>query len=233
GAGYPVVKHGNYGSTSVSGASNVMELQGVKFTTDIDALRKSIEACGMAYLHAPLFSPALKEVAGVRRNLGVRSFFNVLGPLVNPVQPEYQLLGVYDLSMMRLYSYIYQESKKRYCVVHSLDGYDEISLTGRFKVVSNKGEQLFRPGDLGFRENKQKELYGGDTPEEAARLFNKVLECEATEAQLNVVLANSAFAIQTIVPDRSIEDCLETARDSLYGKKALKTFKKFIELNRP
>ncbi|HBX46020.1 MAG TPA: anthranilate phosphoribosyltransferase, partial [Porphyromonadaceae bacterium] len=131
------------------------------------------------------------------------------------------------------YSYIYQESKKRYCVVHSLDGYDEISLTGRFKVVSNKGEQLFRPGDLGFRENKQKELYGGDTPEEAARLFNKVLECEATEAQLNVVLANSAFAIQTIVPDRSIEDCLETARDSLYGKKALKTFKKFIELNRP
>lgn len=147
GAGYPVVKHGNYGATSISGASNVIESLGVRFTTDRDQLRRSLDSCGLAYLHAPLFSPALKAVAPVRKSLGVRNFFNVLGPLVNPVQPRYQMLGVYSLSMSRLYSYIYQAENKRFSIVHSLDGYDEISLTDRFKVVSNRGEQLFSPAD--------------------------------------------------------------------------------------
>ena len=145
GAGYNVVKHGNYGATSISGASNVMEQQGVRFHTDNDRFRKSLDSCHLAYLHAPLFSPALKAVAPVRKSLGVRNFFNVLGPLVNPVRPEYQMLGVYNLAMARLYSYIYQEENKKFCIVHSLDGYDEVSLTTRFKVVTNTGEQLLEP----------------------------------------------------------------------------------------
>ncbi len=232
GAGYNVVKHGNYGATSISGASNVIEQQGVKFTTDNAKLRQSLDECHIAYLHAPLFSPALKAVVPVRKALGVRTFFNVLGPLVNPVQPEYQMLGVYNLAMSRLYSYIYQEENKKFSIVHSLDGYDEVSLTSQFKVVSNKGEQLFTPEQLGLGRVEQEALYGGDTPEEAAQIFRNVLNANATDAQMNAVLINAAFGIQTIEQDKPIEECLDIARDSLYRKKALRTLEKFVELNK-
>jgi anthranilate phosphoribosyltransferase len=232
GAGYPVVKHGNYGATSVSGSSNAMEQQGVKFTTDIHILRKSIEAANIAYLHAPFFSPALKAVAPVRKSLGVRNFFNVLGPLINPSDPEYQLLGVYDLSMSRLYSYIYQASRKKFGIVHSLDGYDEISLTGQFKVVTNKGEQLFMPEELGFNRVRQEEIFGGNTIEDVVSVFNRVLNCTATQPQMDVVIANAAFAIQIIENKKTIAECIEIAKNSLYGKKALNALKKFVEINR-
>ena len=232
GAGYPVVKHGNYGATSVSGSSNAMEQQGVKFTTDIHVLRKSIEATNIAYLHAPFFSPALKAVAPVRKSLGVRNFFNVLGPLINPSDPEYQLLGVYDLSMSRLYSYIYQASRKKFGIVHSLDGYDEISLTGQFKVVTNKGEQLFMPEELGFNRVRQEEIFGGNTIEDVVSVFNRVLNCTATQPQMDVVIANAAFAIQIIENKKPIAECIEIAKNSLYGKKALNALKKFVEINR-
>ncbi|SFL49962.1 anthranilate phosphoribosyltransferase [Porphyromonadaceae bacterium KH3CP3RA] len=232
GAGYNVVKHGNYGATSISGASNVIEQQGVKFTTDSDKLRESLDNCHIAYLHAPLFSPALKAVAPVRKSLGVRTFFNVLGPLVNPVQPEFQMLGVYNLGMSRLYGYIYQEEKKKFCIVHSMDGYDEISLTSQFKVITNKGEQLYIPEELGYRRVAQEELYGGNTLEEASQIFRNVLHASATDAQMNAVLINAAFGIQTIEQDKPIGECLEIARDSLYGKKALKALEKFVKLNR-
>ena len=212
GAGYPVVKHGNYGATSVSGSSNAMEQQGVKFTTDIHVLRKSIEAANIAYLHAPFFSPALKAVAPVRKSLGVRNFFNVLGPLINPSDPEYQLLGVYDLSMSRLYSYIYQASRKKFGIVHSLDGYDEISLTGQFKVVTNKGEQLFMPEELGFNRVRQEEIFGGNTIEDVVSVFNRVLNCTATQPQMDVVIANAAFAIQIIENKKPIGECIEIAK---------------------
>jgi anthranilate phosphoribosyltransferase len=231
GAGYNVVKHGNYGATSISGASNVIEQQGVKFHADNDLFRKSLDKCNIAYLHAPLFSPALKAVAPVRKSLGVRNFFNVLGPLVNPVQPEFQMLGVYDLAMLRLYSYIYQEENKKFTIVHSMDGYDEISLTSQFKVVSNRGEQLFMPDDLGFKRLNQEDLYGGDTPEDASKIFRDVLSASATEAQTNAVLVNAAFGIQTVDQTKTIEECIEIARDSLYGKKALKVLENFIEIN--
>lgn len=231
GAGYNVVKHGNYGASSISGASNVIEQQGVKFHADNDLFRKSLDKCNIAYLHAPLFSPALKAVAPVRKSLGVRNFFNVLGPLVNPVQPEFQMLGVYDLAMLRLYSYIYQEENKKFTIVHSMDGYDEISLTSQFKVVSNRGEQLFMPDDLGFKRLNQEDLYGGDTPEDASKIFRDVLSASATEAQTNAVLVNAAFGIQTVDQTKTIEECIEIARDSLYGKKALKVLEKFIEIN--
>ena len=231
GAGYHVVKHGNYGATSVSGSSNVIENQGAKFTTDINKLKKSLQESNITYLHAPLFSPALKAVAPVRKSLGVRTFFNVLGPLINPSNPDYQFLGVYDLSMSRLYSYIYQASKKRFGIVHSLDGYDEISLTDRFKVVSNDGEQLFTPEDLGFNRIGQHEIFGGDTVGEAVSIFRNVMECTATKAQMDVVLVNAAFAIQVIENQKDIETCVEIAKDSLYGKKALSKLRKFVEIN--
>ena len=231
GAGIPVVKHGNYGATSVSGASNVMEQHGVKFTSDVDQMRRSMEQCNIAYLHAPLFNPALKAVAPIRKSLGVRSFFNMLGPLVNPVMPTYQLLGVYNLPLLRLYSYTYQESGTRFAVVHSLDGYDEISLTAEFKVAMPEKEKLYTPEMLGFSRTTEAELDGGETVAEAARIFDDVLNNRATPAQKNCVIANSAFAIQVICPEKKIETCIAEARESLESGKALATFRKFISLN--
>lgn len=231
GAGYPVVKHGNYGATSVSGASNVMEQHGVKFTNDNDKLRRSMEQCNMAYLHAPLFNSAMKAVAPVRKALGVRTFFNMLGPLVNPVFPKYQLLGVYNLPLLRLYSYTYQQSDTQFAVVHSLDGYDEISLTTEFKVATSGNEKIYTPESLGFSRYQEADLYGGNTPEEAAKIFNNVLKNKATSAQRDVVIANSAFAIQVIESQKSIFECIDMAKESLESGKALQVLNKFVELN--
>jgi anthranilate phosphoribosyltransferase len=231
GAGYPVVKHGNYGATSVSGASNVMEQHGVKFTTNSDVLRRSMDECKIAYLHAPLFNPAMKAVAPVRKALAVRTFFNMLGPLVNPALPTYQLLGVYSLSLLRLYSYTFQESQTKFAVVHSLDGYDEISLTGEFKVATNGNEKIYTPEDLGFKRYAEEELYGGDTPEDAARIFDNVMNNNATEAQKNVVIANAAFAIQVIEPQKPMEECIAIAGESLESGKARNVLKRFLDLN--
>jgi anthranilate phosphoribosyltransferase len=231
GAGYYVVKHGNYGATSVSGASNVMEQHGVKFTADAGQLRRSIESSRIAYLHAPLFNPALKAVAPVRKSLAVRSFFNMLGPLVNPVIPAYQLLGVYNLPLLRLYSYTYQQSATRFAVVHSLDGYDEISLTSDFKVSMPEKEKLYTPEMLGFPRCSEADLDGGETPAQAALIFDKVLNNTASEAQKNCVIANAAFAIQVICPNKKIETCIAEARESLESGRALETFNRFIQIN--
>lgn len=231
GAGYRVAKHGNYGATSVSGASNVMELHGVKFTNDAQRLIRSIENCNMAYLHAPLFNPAMKTVAAIRKALGVRTLFNLLGPLINPCLPAYQLLGVADLPQMRLYTNTLQRLGIGFAVVNNLDGYDEISLTDEFKVMTNRYETIYRPADLGFSIARQEELYGGDTPQEAARIFDNVLENRATKAQTDCVLINASFAIQAVEPMKRIEECVAIARESLESGKALKTFRKFIELN--
>lgn len=230
-AGYNVVKHGNYGATSVSGASNVMEQHGVKFTNDRSQLRRSMDHCRIAYLHAPLFNPALKAVAPVRKSLGVRSFFNMLGPLVNPVIPTYQLLGVYNLPLLRLYNYTYQESGTRFAVVHSLDGFDEISLTAEFKVAMAQKEKLYSPEMLGFDRCTEAELDGGTTVADAARIFDAVLIGTATKAQRNCVIANAAFAIQVIHPEKKIETCLAEAREALESGGAFNTFRKFITLN--
>lgn len=231
GAGYRVAKHGNYGATSVSGASNVMELHGVKFTNDAQRLIRSIENCNMAYLHAPLFNPAMKTVATIRKALGVRTLFNLLGPLINPCLPAYQLLGVADLPQMRLYTNTLQRLGIGFAVVNNLDGYDEISLTDEFKVMTNRYETIYRPADLGFSIARQEELYGGDTPQEAAHIFDNVLENRATKAQTDCVLINASFAIQAVEPMKRIEECVAIARESLESGKALKTFRKFIELN--
>jgi anthranilate phosphoribosyltransferase len=230
GAGYKVAKHGNYGATSVSGSSNVLEYYGAKFTTDIDVIKHSLEDSGFAYLHAPLCNPAMKNVAPVRRGIGVRTFFNVLGPLISPVRPQYQCLGVYSLKMMRLYNYIYQNLGCEYSIVHSLDGYDEVSLTDTCKVMNNNGEFIYTPEQLGFKTLKQEELWGGNTVDEAARIFLNVLENKATEAQRNAVIINSAFAIQTRSSYKPLEQCKAEATESLESGSAKKSFEKFVEI---
>lgn len=230
-AGYPVVKHGNYGATSVSGASNVMEQHGIKFTNNNDKLLQSMDECNIAYLHAPLFNPALKAVAPVRKSLAVRTFFNILGPLVNPVLPHYQLLGVYSLPLLRLYNYAYQQSDIKYTIVHSLDGYDEISLTDKFKVANNDTEKIYTPESLGLKCYKEYELDGGKTVADAAKIFDDVLANTATKAQKSVVIANAAFAIKTIVPEKSIAETIDIAKTTIESGKALSTFKRFVELN--
>jgi anthranilate phosphoribosyltransferase len=232
GAGYKVVKHGNFGATSVSGASNVMEEHGVRFTKDLDIHKKSLDAANIAYLHAPLFNPALKTVAPIRKALGVRTFFNILGPIVNPLIPKRQVLGVYDLKMARLYNYIYQESGNDFSIVHSLDGYDEISLTGTFKIVNKFGENIYEPEDLGLKKAAPQELFGGDTLPEAAQIFDNVLNNKATETQKNVVIANAAIAIQTIDSQLNILECVAQAKESLESGKAKNTLNKFLEINR-
>ena len=231
GAGYPVVKHGNYGATSVSGASNVMEQHGVQFTSDMSRLRKSMDMCNIAYLHAPLFNSAMKAVASVRKALGVRTFFNMLGPLVNPALPKYQLLGVYNLPLLRLYNYVFQGSDTRFAVVHGLDGYDEISLTGEFKVATSTTEMIYTPESIGFNRYCEQDLDGGKSPDEAARIFDRVLQGEATPAQADCVIANAAFAIRVLEPEKSLADCIALARESMESGRALKTLKMFVELN--
>lgn len=231
GAGRKVVKHGNFGASSVSGASNVLLHHGVKFTDNNDALHRSLDESGVAYLHAPLFSPALKSVAPVRKSLGVRTFFNMLGPLVNPMEPKYQLLGVYNLKLLRLYEYIAQNEGTRCTVVHSLDGYDEISLTSPFKVADAEGERIYTPESIGFPTYNQSELFGGNSVEDAAKIFDAVLEGKATDAQTNCVIANAAFALQTLEPSLSIEEGIEISRDSVESGKAFESFKKFVDIN--
>lgn len=231
GAGYKVAKHGNYGATSVSGASNVIEQHGVRFTNDADQLRRSLEECNMAYLHAQLFNPAMKFVGPVRKALGVRTLFNLLGPLVNPCRPAYQLLGVADLAQMRLYTNVFYKLGIDFAVVNSFDGYDEISLTSEFKVTTRNYEHIYTAQELGFTPVSSIELQGGATKEEAARIFDNVLQGTATPAQRQCILTNAAFAIQIIEPEKSIQECLEIARESLDSGRALATLKKFIEIN--
>ena len=231
GAGYKVVKHGNYGASSVSGASNVMEEHGVRFSKDLDVHKKSLDASNIAYLHAPLFNPALKSVASVRKALGVRTFFNILGPLVNPLSPKRQTLGVYDLKMLRLYHYIYQQSNCDFTIVHSLDGYDEISLTDTFKLVNKREERMYEPETLGFKRANPLELFGGDTTAEAAGIFDNILNNTAPEVQKNVVIVNAAAAIQTIEPQTDFAACIAKANESLTSGKAKDVFCKFLEIN--
>lgn len=232
GAGYKVAKHGNYAATSVSGASNVIHHHGVKFTADIDKLNRSINEVGIVYLHAQLFASAMKFVGPIRKALQFPTVFNLLGPLVNPSQPKAQLLGVANLDQMRLYRQVYQKLGIDYGIVNSIDGYDEISLTDDFKVATNNYERVFSPADLGFVPATPEELVGGANEDEAAEIFDAVLENRALQAQKNVVLANAAFGIQVIEKgQKSIEECVEIARESIDSGKALATFRKFAEIN--
>ena len=231
GAGIPVTKHGNYGVSSTCGSSNVMEFLGVAFSNDPDFLKKSIETAGICILHAPLFHPAMKNVAPIRRELGVKTFFNMLGPMVNPAFPKNQIVGVFNLELARMYGYLYQNTNKKYTILHALDGYDEISLTGRTKTISNKTESMLLPEDFGVREIEQSAIAGGESIEESAQVFMDILHGKGTEAQNNVVCANAGIAIAT-VKDLSPKEGFEIAKESLISGAGLKALRTLQELSR-
>jgi anthranilate phosphoribosyltransferase len=228
GAGYKVAKHGNYGVSSGCGSSNVMEYLGYKFSNDQDILKKSLDTAGICFIHAPLFNPAMKTVAPIRKELGVKTFFNMLGPMVNPAQPKNQIVGVFSLELARLYAYLYQDTDKNYTILHAVDGFDEVSLTCDFKTFSKSGEALRTVSSLGFEQISENEIKGGDTVESSAKIFLDVLNGTASSAQQNVVLCNAALAINTIDDSKTFGDCFYEAEESLMNKKALNSFKTLV-----
>jgi anthranilate phosphoribosyltransferase len=234
GAGQKVAKHGNYGATSISGASNVMEQLGYKFKVDNDKLKAEVEEAGFCFLHAPLFHPALKVVGPVRRNLGVRTFFNMLGPMVNPASPAFQLVGVYSPEMARIYNYLLQQSStgsgKAFTIIHSLDGYDEISLTNDTKVITNQGETIMKPEQLGKRTVSASDIHGGNTVEDSAKIFLKILKGEGSWAQHAVVFANAAMALHCTGNYKTYDDAYQAAVESLESGKAYQSLQKLISL---
>jgi len=230
GAGKKVAKHGNYGATSVSGASNVMEFLGYKFKNHSNELKKEIEETNFCFLHAPLFHPALKAVAQIRKNIGFRTFFNMLGPMVNPANPQYQLVGVYNLEMARIYNYLLQQTGKPFTIIHGLDGYDEISLTNDTKVITQNGEQVLSAEELGKRVVYASDITGGSSIEEAAKTFLKILNGEGTWAQNAVVLANASMALQCTGTYKNYDEAYNTAVESLESGKAYRQLEKLISL---
>ena len=228
-AGIPVAKHGNYGVSSACGSSNVLEFLGVTFTNDVKFLERAIDTAGICVLHAPLFHPAMKKIAHIRQGLGVKTFFNMLGPMVNPSAPKNQMVGVFNLELLRLYAYLYQDSDINYSIVHDLGGYDEISLTNTVKIVSNKSEVLFSAKDLGLKNNTQEAIFGGNTIAEASKIFKKIIEGQGSKAQNNVVCANAGLAIATAKKLTHIEG-YELAKEALFSGKANQCLTKLIAL---
>ncbi|HEY5469601.1 MAG TPA: anthranilate phosphoribosyltransferase [Bacteroidales bacterium] len=230
GAGIKIAKHGNYGVSSTCGSSNILEYFGYKFSRDNDKLKREIDKSGVCFLHAPLFNPAMKNVAPVRRALKIKTFFNMLGPMVNPSFPSKQLIGVYSLELARLYNYLYQQSSMNYMIIFSLDGYDEVSLTSEFKYILNGVERIVSPEMMNYKRALPSELLGGGSVPEAADLFRKILSGEGTTTQNEVVTINSQMALKCYYPSKSFEECREIASESLLSKKAYKSFIKLIEM---
>jgi len=230
GTGQKVAKHGNYGATSISGASNVMEQLGFKFKNDKDRLKKEIEEANISFFHAPMFHPALKTVGPIRKNLGIRTFFNMLGPMVNPAFPKFQLVGVYNLEMARIYNYLLQQTAGTFTIIHSLDGYDEISLTNDTKVITNQGERIMTPEQLGKRMVVPADIHGGNTTEEAAKIFIKILKGDGSWAQNAVVLANAAMALYCTGAYAGYEEAYAAAVESLESGRANQALKTLISL---
>ncbi|HEY1196265.1 anthranilate phosphoribosyltransferase [Flavobacterium sp.] len=231
GAEIKVAKHGNYGVSSISGSSNVMEKMGIKFSNDPSFLEKCIDQAGICVLHAPLFHPAMKNVGPIRKELAVKTFFNMLGPMVNPAFPQNQLVGVFNLELARMYAYLYQNTNTNFTILHSLDGYDEISLTGPTKTITNHMEGMLNPEDFGVRLLSQTEIEGGKTIEESAEIFTNIISGKGNEAQNNVVCANAAMAISTVTKCTPQEG-FELAKESLLSGKGLKALQKLQELSK-
>jgi anthranilate phosphoribosyltransferase len=232
GAGIKIAKHGNYGVSSTCGSSNIMEHFGYKFSTDKDKLKNEIDKTGVCFLHAPLFNPAMKNVAPVRRALKIKTFFNMLGPMVNPSFPRKQLIGVYSLELARLYNYLYQQSSMNYMIIFSLDGYDEVSLTSEFKYILNGVEQIVSPETLDYKRTMPSELHGGKSVPEAAELFINILKGKGSLVQNNVVTANVQMAVKCAFPEKSFEECRVIASESLLSGSAYRSFAKLIELQK-
>lgn len=224
GAGQNVAKHGNTGVSSICGSSNLLAYFGYEFTSDLAKIRQSLDEVGICFLHAPLFHPAMKHVGPIRKDLGVKTFFNMLGPMVNPSFPSKQLVGVFSLELARLYGYLYQEMEGRFSILHALDGYDEISLTGDFKMISNSGEKVYTPENIGLPKLTAESIKGGDTIQESAKIFENILKGKGTKSQNAVVIANSAAALVTAREGLSFVDAVAEAEEALLSQKALHVF---------
>lgn len=230
GTGTKVAKHGNYGVSSISGSSNVMEQLGIRFSNDTPFLQQCIEEANICILHAPLFHPAMKNVGGIRKELAVKTFFNMLGPMVNPSFPKNQMVGVFNLELARMYAYLYQNTPINFTILNSLDGYDEVSLTGNTKLISNRSEQILKPEDFKVTRLSPDAIKGGNTVAESAQLFLDIISGKGTEAQNNVVFANAAIALSTVNPV-SVSDGFAMAQESLLSGKALKSLQKLQQLS--
>jgi anthranilate phosphoribosyltransferase len=228
GTGNKVAKHGNYAASSVSGSSNVLEQLGYRFQTNNDSLKKELDKANICFLHAPLFHPALKAVAAIRKNLGVRTFFNMLGPMVNPASTDYKLIGVYNPEMARIYNYILQQGTSNFTIIHSMDGYDEISLTADTKVIDKHGEKIISPEVLGKRSVVASDIYGGTTIEEASKIFLKIIKGKGTWAQNAVVIANAAMGLQCTGKFKDYESCYQAVVESLESGAAYKSLQTLI-----
>lgn len=232
GAGEKVAKHGNYSVSSACGSSNVLEYFGYKFSQETSKLKGELDRHNITFLHAPMFNPAMKNVAPVRRSLRIKTFFNMLGPMVNPSRPQNQMVGVFSLDVARLYHYLYQETDRKFCIIHSLDGYDEISLTGAFRALTGETERTLDPGDLGLSSVSAEEIYGGESVEEAAGVFRDILEGRGSRAQNDVVTANAAYALFLMDESKGLDNGIERAQRSLESGAALKAFKGLVEGSR-
>lgn len=228
-AGQPVAKHGNYGVSSACGSSNVLEYFGYKFTNDVDELKRSLDRASICFMHAPLFHPAMKNVAPIRKDLGVKTFFNMLGPMVNPAFPKKQLVGVFSLELARQYGYLYQNTSKDFLILHSLDGFDEVSLTGPVKFFSNDGEKVIEPEDLGLPQVAYQDIKGGESVEESARIFMNVLEGKGSKSQNSAVMANAGMALYAADRTQGLKPAVEKAKEALLSGKALQAFKKLMD----
>ena len=229
GAGQRVAKHGNHGVSSSVGSSTVLEYLGVKFTNDESYLKSKIESAGICFLHAPLFHPAMRFVGPIRKELGMKTFFNMLGPILNPAQVKKQVTGVYNQEILEIYGELFQKAEGNFGVLFGLDGYDEISLTSDFELITKRGKETFSPEQLGFTRCKQEDLYGGNDVAASAKILLTILENKGTKAQTEVVMANAAIALYCADDDLSISDAVLMAKESLISGKALNSFKKFIQ----
>jgi anthranilate phosphoribosyltransferase len=228
GAGQNVAKHGNTGVSSICGSSNLLQSFGYDFTNDVNKIKKNLDEAGICFLHAPFFHPAMKHVGPIRKDLGVKTFFNMLGPMVNPSFPKKQLVGVFSLELARLYAYLYQNQGGSFSILHALDGYDEISLTGDFKIITQEGEKIYDPSDINLPVLKASSIKGGETIADSAIIFDNILKGKGTEAQNSVVIANAAAALHTADASLSFIAAVEKARESLLSGEALKKFNALV-----
>jgi anthranilate phosphoribosyltransferase len=229
-AGQNVAKHGNYGISSNCGSSTVMEFLGTRFTSEWSVLSEQMESSNLCFLHAPLFHPAMKFVGSIRRELGLKTFFNMLGPLVNPAMPTRQLTGVFNLELARMYGYLGQASGRKLTIVHDLNGYDEVSLTGPVKIISPEKDILIHPEEIGMPVLKPSQIVSGETVEESAQILMSVLQNKSTESQKNVVVANAGLALSLSGDIELWKAGIAKAREAIESGAAWENFQNFTKL---
>jgi len=229
--GYKVVKHGNYGVSSFCGSSTILEHLGYKFSTNETNLQEQLDTNNICFLHAPLFHPCLKRVSAIRTELGIRTFFNFLGPLVNPIQPNLQLTGVFNLKIARLYKDILTTERKAFNIVHSMDGYDEVSLTSPVKLFSETSEQLFYPEELTEQTISEADLFGGHTILQSEKIFREIIEGKGNTIQNEVIKINAALGMKCFKPELSIKEAQQEAEDILKSGKVAQLVENVIKIS--